>query len=483
MTAELRIDQSSTGGSAARRDLAATRSEMDRFGRSATTSGSAAGKSSGRLRNMGASVGMLAKSFGPLAAVAGAGLLVKFGVDAVRAASDTEQAMGAMDSVFGRNARAIKAWAADAADSVGLAKSEYGNLSVVLGSMLKNQGIKEFTGQTHELIALGADLAAQFGGSTKEAVEAIGSLMRGETDPIERYGVSINQTGINARLAAIGQDKLKGAALRTAQAHARLFLLTKQTTSAQGAFRRESNTLAGAQQRLGAKFTNLKSTIGAKLIPTVTKLVSWLSNTISGSNKTSATLRKIAAVARSYVTPIIRGATGAFKDITRAFAGAKKNGDGFGSACRAIGSVVKKVAPIIGSYLGFQLRLIGKIIAGSITAINKWVNMVRSIAGFARDAAGAVRDLIGALGNIHVPHISFPKIPGIFRSAPGTGGLVRAAGATAGRGGVSFAPSFSVAPIVRVSIGRRELRAVIVDVVQGELREQTRRDNGGGDRE
>lgn len=483
MAEEVVINVRATGASGASRELRGTSRELDRFGRSTTGAGAAAGKSEGRLKRFNKSYSALGGfKAGPLALAAGGVALVKFGVSSIQAASDTEQAMGAMDSVFGKNARAIKAWAGDAADSVGLAKSEYGNLAVVLGSMLKNQGIKEFTGQTHELIALGGDLAAQFGGSTKEAVEAIGSLMRGETDPIERYGVSINQTGINARLAATGQDKLKGAALRTAQAHARLFLLTKQTASAQGAFRRESNTLAGSQQRLSARFTNLKSTIGAKLLPVVTRLVSWLGNTIAGTNRTSVVMRRIGSIIRSVVTPVIQSARRAWQDITGAIQDSRKKGDGFGTAMRTIGTIVRRVAPIVGKIMGTQVRLLGKIIAGVITGINGFVNGIRAIVTWCQNARDAVAGLVNALGNIHVPHISLPRLPGIFRSAPGTGGITRGVGGSSAAP-VSFSPMLSVSPTIRVTIGRREIRQVVLEVVQGELREQTRRDNGGGDRE
>ena len=49
---------------------------------------------------------------------------------------------------------------------------------------------------TNDLVGLGADLAAQFGGSSADAVAALSSLLRGETDPIEKYGVAIKQADI-----------------------------------------------------------------------------------------------------------------------------------------------------------------------------------------------------------------------------------------------------------------------------------------------
>src|SRR5262245_13321923 len=128
------------------------------------------------------------------------------------------------------------------------------------------------TGQTGDLIKKGADLAAQFGGTTKEAVEALGSALRGETDPIERYGVSVKQADIAAQMAADGTDKLTGAAAKQAKTAALLGLITKQSADAQGQFAREADSAAGAQQRTAAKVENLKAKMGEALLPVVSKV-------------------------------------------------------------------------------------------------------------------------------------------------------------------------------------------------------------------
>lgn len=225
-------------------------------------------------------LGGSARKLGKTAAV-GFGLVAAgvtaVGVASVKSASRQQQAFGALDSVYGKNARTVKKWAADAADSVGLARSEYAELSTVVGSQLQNMGVsqKKSAKASDELIRKGADLAATYGGSVADAVSAVSSLMRGEADPIERYGVSIKAVDINARLAATGQDKLTGAAAKQARTQALLGLLTDQTAKTQGAFARESNTLAGQQERLRAKFENIKATIGARLIPMLTRLMVW----------------------------------------------------------------------------------------------------------------------------------------------------------------------------------------------------------------
>src|SRR4029077_17622360 len=74
--------------------------------------------------------------------------------------------------------------------------------------------------QTDDLINLGADLAATYGGTTSEAVSALSALLRGERDPIERYGVSLKQADVDAQLLATGIKTAKEATADYSKAQA-----------------------------------------------------------------------------------------------------------------------------------------------------------------------------------------------------------------------------------------------------------------------
>ncbi|MFJ4038200.1 hypothetical protein ACIPVB_08930 [Microbacterium sp. NPDC090007] len=194
--------------------------------------------------------------------------------DSIGFASSLEQSIGAVDAVFKDNASTIRTWAAGAAQDVGLSRNAYQEFATVIGAQLKNLGvpIEDVTGQTGVLIGLGADLAAQFGGPTTDAVNAISAALRGERDPIERYGVSINEAAVSARLAALGLNNLTGEQEQAAKAQAVLSLLMEQTADAQGTFARESDTLAGQQARLNAEWQNAQASLGLSLLPALTSL-------------------------------------------------------------------------------------------------------------------------------------------------------------------------------------------------------------------
>ncbi len=188
---------------------------------------------------------------------------------AIKSASDLEQSIGAVDAVFGSAAETVKGIAEGAAEALGLSEAEFNEFASVVGAQLQSLGYsaQESAVLTEGLISTGADLAAQFGGSTSDAVAALSSLMRGERDPIEKYGVSIKQVDVNSRIAALGLDTSTAAAKKNAESQATLSLLTEQTASAQGAFAREAGTAAGASQILRAQVKDLGAEFGEKLLP------------------------------------------------------------------------------------------------------------------------------------------------------------------------------------------------------------------------
>lgn len=258
------------------RDMASAK--LDRVGR-------AADQSAGPIGRLGRSMGSIAKTYGPLAAAAAGAFAVKFGVEAVNAASDAQQSIGATETVFKEFADTVIKESETAADKFGLSADEYRQNANLIGSLFKNQGVEmdELAGKTDDMIGVASDLAATFGGDTKDAVEALGSAFKGEFDPLEKYGISLKQSGINAEAAKLAQDKygkslddLSPKQQAAMKQQATVEELYRQSADSAGQFARESDTLAGSQQRLRAKFDNLKVALGDKLLPIATDFTEWL---------------------------------------------------------------------------------------------------------------------------------------------------------------------------------------------------------------
>lgn len=236
-----------------------------------------AGKSSG---------GAFAGAFkAPLAGIAGVFAAVGIGSfvkDAIQGAGDIEQSFGALDSVFKGSSAQMKDWSRKAAKDVGLTSNEFNELGTLIGSQLKNGGtaMEELAPKTKELIGMGADLSSMFGGTTKDAVDALSSALKGERDPIERYGVSLNQAKIDAEAAALGFEKVGGSLSAEATQAATLSLIMKQTTDAHGNFAKESDTFAHKQQVMQAEWGNLTTKIGELFLPVMTKTFGFISDKV-----------------------------------------------------------------------------------------------------------------------------------------------------------------------------------------------------------
>ena len=217
------------------------------------------------------------------ALLAGGGLfagakLFSFGKDAISDAGDLEQSIGAVDSVFKSSAEQVHQWAQVSATSLGISENAYNELASVLGASLKNGGtsVDELAGKTNDLIALGADLASMYGGSTKEAIEAISAALRGETDPIERYGISINDAALSARALELGIHKTGGAFTTQQKQLLTQKLLFEQSTDAQGNFNRESDTYAHKVQVAQASWENFRAELGSAVLPAITSVMDVL---------------------------------------------------------------------------------------------------------------------------------------------------------------------------------------------------------------
>ena len=332
--------------------------------------------------------------------------VIAFGKQAFEAASDLQQSAGGVEAVFGETAGKIKELSDAASQAVGLSKNEYNELATVMGAQLKNMGVAsdEVAGQTEELVNLGADLAATFGGTTADAVSALSSLMRGEADPIERYGVSIKKATIEARLQADGLADLEGEARKAAETQTLLKLLTEQTADAHGAFAREADTAAGQMQRASAEWTNAKAALGEQLLPIVTEaavkfgeFAKWV-----GEHPNEA---RQAATAIGVVTGALLGIVGAIKAYKFATEAAKfaQIALNFAMSANPIGIVIVALAAlaagIVYAYNHSEkfreiVHKVGQIAKAAFDGI---VNAIKPVIDWISKINGAVQDVISIL--------------------------------------------------------------------------------------
>lgn len=246
------------------------------------------------------SAGRMQRGVNKAAGVAAAGLVAVAGaaMECAAAASEQQQAFGGLEAVFGTSASQMKEWAKGAAQAMGLSASAYATGATRIGGQLKSLGMPmgKVTGKTNELMQTAADLAAQYGGSTTDAIEALGSAMRGEADPAEKYNLQLSQTKVNAQMAADGTDKLTGKAKEQAKTQAILKMITEQSGDALGAFGRESESAAGSAAIAQASFDDAKAALGNALLPALTEAAKALTGFAEWASQNSGLVTTLAGV-------------------------------------------------------------------------------------------------------------------------------------------------------------------------------------------
>lgn len=269
-------------------------------------------------------VGKASMAAGAALAAIGAGA-----ASCAKAAGDLQQSVGGVETVFGDSSKQMLAWSKNAAKSVGLSQNEYNEFATLVGSQLQNFGMsaEQSASKTNELIGLGADLSSMFGGTTADAVDALSSALKGEMDPIEKYGISLNDATLQAQAASMGLGDLYKSGDRNAKMQATLAAITAQSGKAVGNFAREADTAQGQQQRMNAAFENAKAALGEALLPFLTQMAeklasvatwiqantSWLGPLVAAIAAVSAVIVTLNAAMTAYsvVAAIVAAAQGA----------------------------------------------------------------------------------------------------------------------------------------------------------------------------
>ena len=218
----------------------------------------------------------VSKTIGGIA-VAAAGLAAKFTVafagGAIGGARDLERNLAGLETVFGATTEQMVEFSKNAT-GMGLSLSEAAKASTFIGSVLKQSGfsIAETADLTEDLVTLGADLALTYGYDVQEALLGMTALFRGEYDPIEKFGVAMKQSEIDAEKLARGMGHLTGAAERFADQQIRVEFLMERAADAMGQVERQQASLAVQQNRLNATFNTMRDIVGMELTPVMAEL-------------------------------------------------------------------------------------------------------------------------------------------------------------------------------------------------------------------
>lgn len=198
--------------------------------------------------------------------------------EAIESASSLNEEISKSETIFGSSSAEIQKWAKGAADAMGLSELAALEATGVIGNMFTAMGMSgdEAAKMSRSMVELASDLGSFNNTSTEDAIEAIGAALRGESEPIRRYGVLLDDATLKAEAFAKGLYDGKGSLDPATRALSAYSVILKQTTAAQGDFQKTSDGLANSKKILTAQFENASAKIGEAFLPAMQALVDFM---------------------------------------------------------------------------------------------------------------------------------------------------------------------------------------------------------------
>ena len=217
--------------------------------------------------------------FGAAAAIAG-GIVAK---QLLSSASSLQESLSKVNAVFGSSANQVVAWSETTAKALGVsqraaleAAGTYGNLFQAFGL-----GAPEAQAMSIRLVELAADMASFNNVPIDDALLALRSGLSGETEPLKRFGVALNDSTLKAKALELGLiSTTKGTLPQLIKTQAAYALILEQTSIQQGDVARTSDGVAFKMKSFGAQVEDVKGQIGTALIPIFSQLMSFLNDKV-----------------------------------------------------------------------------------------------------------------------------------------------------------------------------------------------------------
>jgi hypothetical protein len=198
------------------------------------------------------------------------------------AAGDYGEAQSAASVIFGDAVDIVTEFGEAASETAGMSKKAAVDGANTFGTFGKSAGLAgvDLAGFSTEMVQLAGDLASFKNTTPEQAIQAIGSALRGESEPIRAYGVLLDEATLKQRAMTMGIADGTAALTPQQKVLAAQAEILAQTSDAQGDYSRTSDSLANQQRTLTAEFENLKVGIGQGVLPMMSSLVGGASDVL-----------------------------------------------------------------------------------------------------------------------------------------------------------------------------------------------------------
>ena len=217
-----------------------------------------------------------------IAGTAAFGAVAAGSLKLVNMASNLEESQSKVNVVFGEAAGVVNEFADTSAQAFGITKQAALEATGTFGNLLQAFGTGK--GRAAEmsttLIGLAADLASFNNTGIEDAIQALRSGLSGETEPLKRFGVAINDVRLKQEAVTLGLYDGKGALDINAKTQAAYALILKDTSLAQGDFARTSDGFANQMRILKASLSDAATELGTILLPYFKQFIIYVNQNI-----------------------------------------------------------------------------------------------------------------------------------------------------------------------------------------------------------
>lgn len=262
----------------------------DLTGKAFSSVGRSVAGAESRFGRFAASLGGIGASMTKLGAGMTAGIsapLAMIGKDMLDRARDAQEAASAFDAVFEGNAASVRKWAAETAKAMGRSEFALQDQAAAFQGLFAAAAptTDEAAKMATQFAGLAQDLASFYNVSESDALDKLRSGLSGQSEPMRRFNVFLNEGAVKAKALEMGLGGAKGALTDQAKIMARAQLILEATTKAQGdavktsgSLSNRSKALAGAWNDLAVKLGTVMLPLATRLVASLAKLTQWFSN-------------------------------------------------------------------------------------------------------------------------------------------------------------------------------------------------------------
>lgn len=204
--------------------------------------------------------------------VAAGAALIKLGQlsgKAIDDASSLAETVNKVGVVFGAEAQRVLKFGENAASSIGQSKQQALAAAATFGQFFDAAGLAgdAAADMSMDVVKLASDLASFNDADPSEVIDNLRSGLSGESEPLRKFGVFLNEAAVAAKAAELGLQGVNGKLTDGEKVQARYALILDQTTKAQGDFARTSDGVANKERTKTALMENASAALGEGLLP------------------------------------------------------------------------------------------------------------------------------------------------------------------------------------------------------------------------